>query len=119
MKDRHADALAALTDYRKGSYTTSEILTEFQTQVDLVTQTHERGTFNELWKGTDLKRTLIAAGATGWAQLTGEAFVTKYGTVYLKGVGGVSPFVMQVVNTAIFIVMALVAMAVTDVVGRR
>lgn len=85
----------------------------------MVSQTQELGKFRELWQGTNLKRSLISIGTNFFAQLTGQSFAAKYATVFLKEIGALNPFAMQCINTAIFLVVVIVAMYLLDKTGRR
>jgi MFS transporter, SP family, sugar:H+ symporter len=113
---------------------------EFATQQAMVRLTDEKGGFKELWQGTNLKRSLIVIGANVLYPLTGQgksenlnklfissidtnlimiAFGSKYGTVFLKEIGGTNPYLLQLINSVIFIVVVLCSMSLVDVIGRR
>ena len=94
-------------------------MAEYQIQVALVSETHDRGTFKEMWQGVNLKRSLIAIGANLFCQITGQSFVSKYATVFLSDVGSLDPLALQCINTAVFIFVVLVAMFLFDKIGRR
>ena len=79
----------------------------------------EKGSFFDLWKGTNLKRTLITCGVNFFLQLTGNTFANKYGTVYIKSLGSVDPFIMTVVNQLVSMMAVVLSMALVDRIGRR
>ena len=79
----------------------------------------EKGTFMELWRGTNLKRTLIIIGANICAQLTGQSFGSKYGVIFLKQIGTVNAFILNVINNALFILVVIASMLLIDRLGRR
>lgn len=81
--------------------------------------TQEKGSFKEVWQGINLKRSLIVIGANISTQIGGQAFSSKYGTVFLKDLGGVNPFAWQCINTGVYIVVVLITMYLIDNVGRR
>lgn len=85
----------------------------------MISINEEKGTFMELWRGTNLRRTLIIIGANMCAQLTGQSFGSKYGVVFLRQIGTVNAFVLNVINNALFIVVVMVAMLLIDRLGRR
>jgi MFS transporter, SP family, sugar:H+ symporter len=110
---------------------------EFAAQQAMIRITTEKGVFKEMWQGTNLKRSLIVIGANFCIQITGQgkfsgrffphfdantmcaAFASKYGTLFLKQVGAVNPFVLQLINSVLFIFAGLCAMYLIDKVGRR
>lgn len=73
----------------------------------------------DLWRGVNLKRTLITCGVNFFLQLTGNTFANKYGTIYIKSLGTVDPFVMTVVNQLVSLMGVVVSMALVDRMGRR
>jgi MFS transporter, SP family, sugar:H+ symporter len=119
VRDRHEDALQSLRAYRVGRFSDEEIQREFDEQVAMISVRVEKGSFAELWKGTNLRRTLIVVGANVCAQLTGQSFASKYGVIFLSEIGTVDPFVLNIVNNVLFILVCAVAMTLADRVGRR
>lgn len=120
MRDRQEEALAALRKYREGRFTEEEIMEEYATQVAMINMTtQDKGTFKEMWQGTNLRRTLIVVGTNFCIQITGQAFASKYGAIFLKEIGALDPFSMSCINTAIFIVLTILSMFLIDKVGRR
>lgn len=85
----------------------------------MISINHEGGTFMELWCGTNLKRTLIIIGANVCAQLTGQSFSSKYGVIFLKQIGTVDAFVLNIINNALFILVVITSMLLIDRLGRR
>lgn len=119
MRDRHEEALAALRQYRQGRFTEEEIQREFNEQVAMISINRESGSFMELWRGTNLRRTLIIIGANVCAQLTGQSFSSKYGVIFLKQIGTVDAFVLNIINNALFILVVIASMLLIDRLGRR
>ncbi|OQV11257.1 hypothetical protein CLAIMM_15118, partial [Cladophialophora immunda] len=122
---RRDEALASLRRYRQGRFSDEEILAEFESQIAQIRQAHvlaeEKGTFRDLWRGVNLKRTLIAMGASVCLQSSGQAFISKYGPVFLKDVKAVNPFAMTCINSALYIGAVAVSMYLCDrqMLGRR
>jgi MFS transporter, SP family, sugar:H+ symporter len=58
-------------------------------------------------------------GANISAQITGQSFGSKYGVIFLKEIGTVDPFVLNVVNNALFILIVAASMLLIDRFGRR
>lgn len=106
--------------YRKGKFTEEEIMHEYRDQVGMIRAiTHDKGTFPEMWKGTNLKRTLIVIGANVSIQISGQGLFSKYGTIFLADLHGPNAFQMFLINTALQIVIVLVAMYCFDKFGRK
>lgn len=76
-------------------------------------------TFWDLWKGSNLKRTLITCFVNFFLQLTGNTFANKYGTIYIKSLGSLDPFVMTVVNQLVNLMGVVFSMSLVDKMGRR
>ena len=85
----------------------------------ILAQEEDKGTFMDLWKPINMKRTLITIGINFFLQLTGNIFANKYGTVYIKSLGSVDPFTMTVINQVVNLFGVVVSMALVDRVGRR
>jgi hypothetical protein len=117
--------MASLKRYRRGRFSDEEILAEFQNQIASIRQSQaaaeEKGSFWDLWRGVNLKRTLIALGANVCLQSSGQAFISKYGPVFLKDIKAVDPFAMTCINSAIYICSVGVSMYLCDkqILGRR
>lgn len=92
---------------------------EFNEQVAMISVNPEKGTFKELWQGTNLKRTLIIIGSNICAQFTGQSFGSKYGVIFLREIGSVDAFVLNIINNALFILVVVASMLLLDKVGRR
>lgn len=76
-------------------------------------------TFWDLWKASNLKRTLITCFVNFFLQLTGNTFANKYGTIYIKSLGSLDPFVMTVVNQLVNLMGVVFSMSLVDKMGRR
>lgn len=93
---------------------------EFRDQVAMIRSvTYERGTFKEMFQGSNLRRSLIVIGANISIQISGQGLVSKYGTIFLKDLNGPDPFQMFLINTSLQIVFVLLAMYLFDRVGRK
>lgn len=118
-KGRREDALSSLQKLRRGRFSEQEIHMELQELRAVLDLTVEKGRLIEIFYRSNLKRTLIAIGTNIFLQITGQNFVTTYGTVFIKTLGTVNPFTMTSVNTALFIVASICTMLLTDNTGRR
>ncbi|KAJ9638738.1 hypothetical protein H2204_004214 [Knufia peltigerae] len=120
VRNRTTEALESLTLYRRGKFTEDQIQDEFRDQVAMIAAiTHDKGTFKEMWQGTNLKRSLVVIGANVSIQISGQGLFSKYGTIFLKDLNGPNPFQMFLINTSLQIVIVLLAMYMFDKVGRR
>lgn len=119
MKGREEEAVASLRKLRDGCFTNEEIDKEMDGLRIILAQEEDKGTFMDLWKPINMKRTLITIGINFFLQLTGNIFANKYGTVYIKSLGSVDPFTMTVINQVVNLFGVVVSMALVDRVGRR
>lgn len=83
------------------------------------TVTSDKGTFKELWQGTNLRRTLIAIGSNVCVQISGQGLVSKYGTIFLTDIHGPNPFQMFFISAGLQIVVLLLALSLFDKTGRK
>ncbi|KIX03630.1 uncharacterized protein Z518_07183 [Rhinocladiella mackenziei CBS 650.93] len=119
VHNRPEEAMVSLRKYRQGRFTEEEIVEEYQTQVAFVRMNHEKGTFQEMWQGTNLKRSLIVIGANISIQISGQSFSSKYGAVFLKDIGAIDPFAMYCISTGLSILVVMFSMYFLDKMGRR
>lgn len=73
----------------------------------------------DLFRGTNLKRTGISVGMNVFLQITGQILTARYGTVYIRQLGTVDPFVMTIVNQAVNMLGIIFSMTLVDYLGRR
>ncbi|KAM0327110.1 hypothetical protein ACHAQA_006238 [Verticillium albo-atrum] len=118
LSRRYGHAIASLRLLRQGRYTEQEILDEFNDIQSSLAVTVEKGSFKELFQGTNRKRTLITIGTNIFLQLTGQNFSSVYGTIFIQSLGTVNPFAMSCVSTSIGLVMVLVTQFLSDKTGR-
>ncbi|KAM5347547.1 hypothetical protein ACJ41O_007371 [Fusarium nematophilum] len=104
---------------RDGCFTDEEIKAELDGLRILLAEDEDKGTFMDLWKPMNLKRTMITIGINFFLQLTGNIFANKYGTVYIKSLGSVDPFTMTVINQLVNLSGVAVSMSLVDRIGRR
>lgn len=89
--------------------------------IEIADKTRETGKWKDLFKGSDLRRAIIAVGAMFCQQITGQAFVTQYQVVFLQRqkITSPSPFALNIVSTSLNLIMALITSVVVDTFGRR
>ncbi|KAM0429236.1 hypothetical protein ACHAPT_006450 [Fusarium lateritium] len=117
-RDRHEEALQSLKLLRQGAYTDEEIDSEFNEIQRAINTTVKKGKFMDLFRGTNLKRTLITIGVNIFLQLTGQNFNSKYGTIFIQSLGTVNPFAMSCINSSVGIATVFLTQILTDRTGR-
>lgn len=119
VRHRDDDARKALHLLRKGKFSDEEIKNELRDLQATIDQTVDKGQFRELFQGTNLKRTLIVVGVNVFLQLTGQNFISVYGTIFLKELKTVNPFGLTAGSTSISICIVLLTQYLTDITGRK
>ncbi|KEF59268.1 uncharacterized protein A1O9_04112 [Exophiala aquamarina CBS 119918] len=97
----------------------NEIETHLSALQYALTLESEKGNYMELFKGVNIKRTAIVLGMNFFQMATGQAFISTYGAIFIRGLGGVNPFNMTVIISICNIVVVCVALYFNDRVGRR
>lgn len=114
-------ALAVLRRIRKG-YSEAEIQAEFQAlKAQAALRMEEvQVPWTHIFKGTDLRRTLLALSIGNMQQLSGIAFATNYATIFLKSIGSsVSAFLLVLAAAILAFSGAVAGLFLVDLVGRR
>ncbi|KAH7201531.1 hypothetical protein DER44DRAFT_812272 [Fusarium oxysporum] len=118
-KNRVEEARKSLQQIREGAFTDEEIDAEFTELKVSLEQETEQGRFVELLRGINLKRTLIVMAVNFYQQAGGQAFVSQYGTIYVKSLGTINPFGFSLITSAISIISITCILLWTDIIGRR
>lgn len=122
IKGRDEEALASLKSVRKG-YSPEEIVAEMAAlkEQNALLQEENELPWNELFKGTNLRRTLLALSIGNFQQLSGIAFATNYATIFLQQVTGKgqSAFALVIGLAVLALGGAIFGDVVVDKVGRR
>lgn len=119
IKDRPKEAMRVLRLLREGKFTDEQIETEYATIVNALQNTVAQGSFKDIWRGTNLRRTYIVIGANVFLQATGQLFISLYGALFVKSLGTVNPFTITAVIAATNVSTAGLSMLLTDRLGRR
>lgn len=120
LQGRDEEAFAALTRFRKGKSTNDEIEKQFAEMKDRVVNSENiTTTYKDLFIGTNLKRTLICVFVNIFQQVTGQAFASQYGTIYIKSLGTVNPFKMTIGTSVVSIGFVVICLFLADKVGRK
>lgn len=118
-QNRVEDAWKSLQQIRKGAFTEEEIEAEFKELRVSLEQKLEQGRFIELLQGSNFKRTIIVILVNFFMQASGQAFVSQYGTIYVKTLGTINPFGFSLITASINIVVLTCILLWTDIIGRR
>ncbi|EFQ99026.1 hypothetical protein MGYG_02038 [Nannizzia gypsea CBS 118893] len=121
VKGRHEDSLKALRTLRDGRFTEDQIMAEYtglRTRLGLES-TQQKGSYADCFRGTDLRRTIIAIGVNVFLQATGQVFTARYSAVYIKSLGTVDPFTITIVNQLVNLLGVTISMLLVDHLGRR
>lgn len=117
---KEQEALQSLRKLRQGKFTEEEILEEYkEIEVSLKELETRNGSYKDLFKGADLTRTLIVIGVNVFQQITGQAFASQYGTLYIKSLGTVNAFQMAIVSAVVGIVTVVLILMLNDKFGRK
>lgn len=79
----------------------------------------EQGKWVELFNKMNRKRTAVVIGVNIFQQVTGQAFVSSYSSIFISGLGTVNAFTMAVVNLCCYLVTMGIGLYLNDRVGRR
>jgi hypothetical protein len=115
-----ANAYKSLRLVRRG-YTEEEIEREMETlrhQAHLRKQ-EEDVQWYEIFKGADLRRTVLATFLGIIQNFTGGVFATNYATIFLSEVGTANPFVLTFGLNILALGGSIIGMFLVDYIGRR
>ncbi|EED12347.1 sugar transporter, putative [Talaromyces stipitatus ATCC 10500] len=79
----------------------------------------QKGSWMDLLRGTNLRRTLIVISIQSFNQLTGQTFATSYGTVFIKTLGTINPYKFTLISNAIGCLGPFLTFFLVDRLGRR
>ncbi len=120
IRDEDALALASLKKVRKG-YSESEVegeLASLRLQHSL--RASEEGiSWTALFKGVNLRRTLLAGYVGNINTVTGIAYSTAYATVLLSQIGSPNPWAITLGLGFLYLAGSLVGLVIVDRMGRR
>ncbi|KAK4496206.1 hypothetical protein PRZ48_012186 [Zasmidium cellare] len=122
LKRRREDARAALMFIRKGAASAEEVEKELQLLEEANAEQaefHKATTYLDCLKGSNGRRTMIAASVQVLQQLQGNSFVSSYGVIFLKQLGIKDALAGHLAMVAMAITGALFAFYLSDRVGRR
>lgn len=122
LKGRRDEALQSLEYMRHGSATPDEVQTEL-TLMELALneqiETHRATSYLDCLRGSNGRRTLVAAGLQSLQQVQGGSFINNYLVIFLNQIGIQDPLKIQVPNFGAQLGGATLAFYLTDKIGRR
>lgn len=120
LKGKKEEAMRSLVRLRNGTIYESEIINEYESIISSVeAEKQEKSKYTELFTGTNKRRTLIVILANIFQQVTGQAFASQYGTIFIKSLNTVDPFQMSIVSSVVAIVAVIIVLLFTDEFGRK
>ena len=127
LHDRHEEAFEVLKSIRLGKFTEEEIQEEFAAirairEIDSSNDAPAENFWNRwirIFNSRHMKRTVIVLGTNFFLHGTGNAFSTKYGTIFFKSIGTVNPFTLTTINTVLTVITSIVTLFLVDSLGRR
>ena len=100
------DARKALTKLRKDSYDVEYELNQIVLTLE-VERSASKPTYAACFRGTNRGRTFIVLVVNFFLSSTGNSFVSLYGTIVIKSLHSLDPFVYQIVQSTLNIVLLL------------
>ncbi|KAI1426736.1 MFS transporter [Xylaria sp. FL1777] len=122
VQGREAEAEAALRRLRNPRINEIELRTEFN-EIKQSTREQVEGNkkalFLEMWRGTNLRRTLLSIAVVCFHSANGSSWVNIYTTYYLQIAGVSNPFAFSILITGIGLVAAIVSSLFIRFIDRR
>ncbi|KAI1333068.1 sugar transporter [Xylariaceae sp. FL0255] len=119
MNDREEDALRSLKQLCGEGY--EEISPEVELELIKASLLEEqgKGSYADLFKGYNRRRTLLVCAIAFFFQATGQFFSGHYGALFVQSLGTISPFTITVTQSGINTVTSFIGILLIDRVGRR
>jgi hypothetical protein len=120
IKGDEPRAYESLRKVRQG-YTDDEIELEMQNlkYQDSLRTAETEGSWFDLFRGTNLRRTMLALSVGNFQQLSGIAFATNYATIFLTEIGSSNPYLLVLGLNILGLGGAVCGLFVVDWMGRR
>jgi sugar porter (SP) family MFS transporter len=118
-KGRRDEATLSLKSLRGAGVPTESIERELALIEESDLQHKDQGTYSELFQGTNLKRTAIACAIMTFQQVTGQAFVSQYSTVFYIKEKIPRPFILAVIMASASVASNILSSLFVDRLGRR
>ncbi|KAI1125005.1 MFS transporter [Nemania abortiva] len=122
VQGREIEAETALRRLRNPRIDETELLAEFneikqstREQVEL----NKKALFLEMWRGTNLRRTLLSIAVVCFHSANGSSWVNIYTTYYLSIAGVQNPFSFSILITGLGLIAAIVSSLFVRYIDRR
>lgn len=116
MQERDEEALRALkTLRREGGHISAE--EELELIRVCLREEADKGTYADLLRGHNRRRTFVICGVAFFFQATGQVFSGHYGTIFVQSLGTVNPWDITVSQSALNTVTSFVGILMLDRVG--
>lgn len=119
LRSRHDDAARSLRRLRKLETSDAQLIAELDELETATAENPPKIRSIEIFKGTHLRRTMISCMVNFFQQATGQSFSSQYGTLFVKGLGGVDAFTINMINNAMNVIGILICLLLSDRLGRR
>lgn len=121
LQGREKDALESLRLLRTSRNRESDYdpMHEFCLLKKSLREEQNQGSYRDLFRGSNRKRTLIAIGMNFFIQATGSPFTAAYGTLFVQSLNSLNAFDYSIISSCINTFCCLVSITLTDRVGRR
>ncbi|KAL2848406.1 general substrate transporter [Aspergillus pseudoustus] len=126
QRGRREEAKNALLFIRAGSDSDSSVSSSVDTELDLLASAireqadhHAATSYRDCFRGSNGRRTFIAAGVQVMQQLQGNSFFSSYALLYMAQLGISDPLTAQPGRVACGLAGIIVGFVLLDRVGRR
>ncbi|KAM0492553.1 hypothetical protein ACHAP8_009908 [Fusarium lateritium] len=121
-KDREEEAVACLQRLRsKSDFDEGRCDEEIKLIKETLREQVHKGPWSDLFRGTNLRRTMIVFAFYFFQQATGQAFSSTYQTVFYKqnGYSSYQAFTYPIITSVLGMIAVCPAMYMVDSLGRR
>ena len=118
MQDRYEDALVSLKKLR-GPGNESSAEAELELIRQSLQEETDKGSYADLLKGHNRRRTFVTMGIAFFFQATGQVFSGHYGAIFVKSLGTVNPFTITVTQSGLNTFTSFFGILFMDRLGRR
>ncbi|KAH0613671.1 uncharacterized protein H6S33_005557 [Morchella sextelata] len=120
-KGREEDARKSLTLLHKDDvdFSVESEIAFLKATITEQEELNKSSTWADCFRGTNLRRTLLAILIQVMQQFTGVSFIFNYGTVFFSQVGVGGPFIIMIMTNLVNLIGTVVSFFLVDRLGRR
>jgi MFS transporter, SP family, sugar:H+ symporter len=121
LQNRNEEARSALVRLRAPKFSQTDIDIEFQGIIDAIEKERqqEKGSFKDLFKGVNLRRTWLVVTCNCFLAGTGANFANLYGAYFIQQMHFTNPFTVTLCSSIGICLLTLFNMVAMDRYGRR